>query len=52
MWEDALDMPEAGELIRQACEKAVETGVATADIAAGKAYGTSEVGDWIAGQLC
>jgi len=51
MFEYALDMPEAGLLIRQACEKSIEEGVVTADIASGKAYGTSEVGDWIAKQL-
>ena len=51
MFEYALDMPEAGQLIRQACEKSIEEGVVTADIATGKAYGTSEVGDWIASSL-
>jgi 3-isopropylmalate dehydrogenase len=48
MFEYALGMPEAGQLIHQACEKSIEQGVVTADIAAGKAYTTSEVGDWIA----
>jgi len=48
MFEYALDMPEAGQLIRQACEKSIEKGIVTADIASGKAYSTSEVGDWIA----
>ena len=51
MFEYALDMPEAGKLIRQACEKSIEVGVVTADIASGKAYSTSEVGDWIAKQI-
>ena len=51
MFEYALDMPDAGQLIRQVCEKSIEQGVATVDIASGKAYSTSEVGDWIAGQL-
>ena len=51
MFEYALDMPEAGQLIRQACEKSIEQGVVTTDIAAGKAYTTSEVGDWIAGSI-
>jgi len=51
MFEYALDMPEAGHLIRQACEKSIEEGVVTTDIAMGKAYGTSEVGDWIASRL-
>ena len=48
MFEYALDMPEAGQLIRQACEKSIEQGIVTADISTGKAYSTSEVGDWIA----
>jgi len=51
MFEYALDMPEAGQLIRQACEKSIEQGIVTADIATEKANSTSEVGDWIAGQL-
>ena len=51
MFEYALDMPEAGQLIRQACEKSIEQGIVTADISVGKAYTTSEVGDWIAKQL-
>jgi len=48
MFEYALDMPEAGQLIRQLCEKSIEEGVVTADITTGKSYTTSEVGDWIA----
>jgi len=51
MFEYALGMPEAGKLIRQACEKSIEEGVVTADIASGKAYSTSEVGDWLAKQI-
>jgi len=51
MFEYALGMPEAGKLIRQACEKSIEEGVVTADIASGKMYSTSEVGDWIAKQI-
>jgi 3-isopropylmalate dehydrogenase len=51
MFEYALDMPEAGQLIRQACETSIEQGVVTPDIATGKAYSTSEVGDWIADRL-
>ena len=52
MFEYALNMPEAGELLRSACDKSIEQGVVTADIAAGKAYSTSEVGDWIADSIC
>ena len=51
MFEYALDMPQAGQLIRQACEKSIEEGVVTADIATGKEYDSSEVGDWIAAKL-
>ncbi len=51
MFEYALGMPEAGQLICQACEKSIEQGIVTADIASEKAYSTSEVGDWIAKQL-
>ena len=51
MFEYALDMPEAGKMIRAACEKAIKEGIATVDIAAGKAYSTSEVGDWIAKEI-
>lgn len=48
MFEYALGMPEAGKLIREACEQSIAQGVVTADIAAGKAYSTSETGDMIA----
>ncbi len=51
MFEYALGMPEAGQLIRSACEKSIEQGMVTSDIATEKAYSTSEVGDWIAKQL-
>ncbi|MDR0713335.1 MAG: 3-isopropylmalate dehydrogenase [Bacteroidales bacterium] len=51
MFEYALGMPEAGQLIREACEQSIAQGIATTDIAAGKACGTSEVGDRIASCL-
>jgi len=51
MFEYSLNMPEAGRLIRETCEKSIEKGVVTADIAVSKAYSTSEVGDWIAEEL-
>ena len=51
MFEYALNMPEAGQLIRQTCEKSIEQGIVTADIAVGKAYSTSDAGDWIAENL-
>ena len=48
MFEYALNSPGEGSLIRQAVNASLEAGVVTADIAEGKAYKTSEVGDWIA----
>jgi len=51
MFEYAFDMPQAGQLIRQTCERSIEQGVVTADIASGKAYSTSEVGNWIAAHI-
>lgn len=48
MFEYALKMPEEGKRIRDAVNASLEAGVVTADIAEGKAYKTSEVGDWIA----
>ena len=51
MFEYALNMPEAGQLIRHACEKSIEESVVTVDIAVDKPYTTSEVGDWIAEKL-
>lgn len=52
MFEYSLGMPEAGKLIRDAVDASIEAGVVTVDIAGeGKAYSTSEVGDWIAAHL-
>ncbi|MDR2847806.1 MAG: 3-isopropylmalate dehydrogenase [Bacteroidales bacterium] len=48
MFEYSLNIPQAGQLIRKACEQSIEQGIITTDIAVGKAYSTSEVGDWIA----
>ena len=49
MLEYAFDLKEEGALIREAVDKSMEAGVVTEDIAnGGKAYGTSEVGDWVA----
>ncbi|MDR0815426.1 MAG: 3-isopropylmalate dehydrogenase [Bacteroidales bacterium] len=49
MFEYALNIPHAGEIIRKACEQSIEQGIVTTDIAVGgKAHSTSEVGDWIA----
>ena len=51
MFEYALNLPQAGALIRAACENSIEKGIVTADISAGKVYSTSEVGDWIAEEV-
>ena len=51
MFEYALKMPEVGKRIRDAVNASLEAGVVTADIAEGKAYKTSEVGDWIAAYI-
>jgi 3-isopropylmalate dehydrogenase len=48
MFEYAFNMMEEGALVRKAVAASLETGVVTEDIAeSGKAYRTSEVGDWI-----
>lgn len=46
--EGALDLTEEAQAIRDAVDKSLEAGVVTEDIAEGKAYKTSEVGDWLA----
>jgi 3-isopropylmalate dehydrogenase len=52
MFEYSLGMPEAGKLIRDAVDASIAAGIVTVDIAGeGKAYSTSEVGDWIAKQI-
>jgi 3-isopropylmalate dehydrogenase len=49
MFEYAFNLQEEGAAIRRAVNASLEAGVVTEDIAeGGKAYGTSEVGDWIA----
>lgn len=48
MFEYAFDLPEEGKLIREAVDASMEQGIVTEDIASdGKAYKTSEVGEWI-----
>jgi len=45
-------LTEEGKSIRNAVNKALENGVVTEDLAGeNKAYGTKEVGDWIAKQI-
>ncbi|RKD87852.1 3-isopropylmalate dehydrogenase [Mangrovibacterium diazotrophicum] len=48
MFEYAFDLMEEGKLIREAVDASMAEGVVTVDIAEGKSYSTSEVGDWIA----
>jgi 3-isopropylmalate dehydrogenase len=48
MFEYAFDLHEEGALIRKAVNASLEAGIVTEDIAdGGKAYTTSEVGEWI-----
>jgi 3-isopropylmalate dehydrogenase len=43
---------EEGKAMRDAVNKALEAGVVTEDLAnGGKAYGTKEVGDWLAANV-
>lgn len=52
MFEYSLNLPEAGALIRKAVDTSLAEGVVTVDIAGeGKAYSTSEVGDFIASKI-
>lgn len=48
MFEYAFNLKEESEIIRKAVAASMESGVVTVDIAEGKSYSTSEVGDWIA----
>ncbi|MEG1543639.1 MAG: 3-isopropylmalate dehydrogenase [Tannerellaceae bacterium] len=49
MFEYAFDRMEEGALIREAVSASMAAGIVTEDIAAtGKAYSTTEVGDWVA----
>jgi 3-isopropylmalate dehydrogenase len=52
MFEYAFNLPEEGSLIRRAVTASMDAGIVTEDIAEkGKAYTTSEVGDYISKQL-
>lgn len=48
MFEYAFNLMNEGAIIRKAVKSSLEQGVVTVDIAEGKSYKTSEVGDWIA----
>ena len=47
----ALNLNDEAEAIRSAVDKSMQQGIVTEDIAEGKAYKTSEVGDWLAENL-
>jgi len=49
--EIALDLTSEAEAIRAVVNRSMQEGVVTEDIAEGKAYGTSEVGEWLAASL-
>jgi len=48
---EGLDMLDEAAAVRKAVDKSMDEGIVTEDIAEGKAYSTSEVGDWIASEL-
>lgn len=51
MLELSFDMKEEAATIREAINASLEAGIVTEDIAEGKAYKTSEVGDWLASHI-
>ena len=51
MLELALDLVEEAMAIRNLVDRSMDEAVVTEDIAEGKAYSTSEVGDWLAANL-
>jgi len=51
MLELALDLSEEAAAIRKVVDRSMEEGVVTEDISEGKAYLTSQVGDWLAAKL-
>jgi 3-isopropylmalate dehydrogenase len=52
MFEYAFGLMDEGAAIRKAVAASIDAGVVTEDLAAGgKAYSTSEVGDWIASEI-
>ena len=48
---DGLDLTEEAQAVRDAVTKSMDAGIVTEDISEGKAYSTSEVGDWIAAAI-
>ncbi|MBQ0144498.1 MAG: 3-isopropylmalate dehydrogenase, partial [Bacteroidales bacterium] len=52
MFEYGFGLMEEGKAIREAVAKSIDSCIVTEDLAnGGKAYSTSEVGDWIAAQI-
>ena len=52
MFEDAFGLKAEAEAIRAVVNKSLEAGIVTEDLAdGGKAYGTKEVGDWLAANI-
>jgi 3-isopropylmalate dehydrogenase len=49
--EVSLNLTEEAQAIRDAVDKSMDAGIVTEDISEGKAYKTSEVGDWLAENL-
>jgi len=49
--EISLDLIQEAQAIRDAVDRSMVEGVITEDISEGKAYKTSEVGDWLAANL-
>jgi 3-isopropylmalate dehydrogenase len=49
--EIALDLTEEAQAVREVVDRSLAEGIVTEDIAEGKAYRTSEVGDWLAENL-
>ncbi len=47
----SLDLTEEAQAIRDAVDRSMTEGIVTEDIADGKAYKTSEVGDWLANNI-
>jgi len=48
---ESLDLLEEAQAVREIVDQSMAAGVVTEDIAEGKAYKTSEVGDWLAENL-
>jgi 3-isopropylmalate dehydrogenase len=48
---DGINLTVEAKSVRDAVTKSIDKGIVTEDISEGKAYGTSEVGDWIAAEI-